>query len=168
MPLVCVSAMSNSLVSYLPIPLVSFPLLVRWVRILPRLTGEFQKHSFPTPSPLTQWPVGSLGQLESKFSSHSLLSLYPTSTALYTPLLSQDWGRRGKIRLKWFRGLSHAWRLMLGGPCSWMERLPPPPTTSRKFADLRMKPPPSLTFHLASSLRQDSLMVPLGFVSSEI
>lgn len=97
MLLVCVSATSDSLVSYLPVPLVSFPLLVLWVRILPRLTGEFQKHSLPIPSPLTHWPVGSLGQLESKFSSHSLLSLYPTSTTLYTSLLSQDGEGEGRL-----------------------------------------------------------------------
>lgn len=93
------SATSDCLVSHLFIPLVSLSLLTLWD--ITQAYWRVPEAPIPTPSPLTQWPVGSVDQLESKFFSHPPLSPHPTSTTLYnTPPLSQDGGKTGKIRQK--------------------------------------------------------------------
>lgn len=105
-------------------------------------TAEPPKHQPSTPHCLTQWPVSSLGQTGVQV----FFPRSPCPSPCFYPnarkLLNQDGAGRGKIRLKGLEGPSHAWRLILGGPCDWMDRLPPPPTT-RMFVDLKLEPPVS-------------------------
>lgn len=86
------SAMSDCLVSHLPIPLVLLSLLALWD--ITQAYWRVPEAPIPTPPPLTQWPVGSVDQLEFKFFFHPPLSPHPTSTTLYnTPILKPGWGK---------------------------------------------------------------------------
>ena len=146
MPLVCASATSDGFVPHLPIPLVSFPLLAPWVRDITQVYWRAPEAPFSTPSSLTQRPVGSLGQLD-------FLPLFPsphrTSTPRCTPALSQDGGRRGKIRLKWLRRPQPCLETHIRRTMQLDGQAPPthPPLTSttRKFGALRLEPPPHLS-----------------------
>lgn len=154
MPSVCVSATSDSLVSHCPSPRY-LPLLNPGWGVFPRRTGEPQKCPLPAPPSVAQGPVGSPGQLESEFSSHCPLSPHPTPTPRHTPPLSQNGERREKIRLKWLRTPqpcleTHTRRTT---PLDAQTSPQPPSRAHQKFGDLRLQPPPSLTSHLAFSLR---------------
>lgn len=115
--------------------------------LLPRLTGEPQKH----PSLLPLYPRG---HLESTF---FLPSPHPTLAPRCTTPLSQDGGRRGKIRLKWLRRPQPCLETHIRRAVQLDELTPPHLPLPPMSGTLRLEPLPSLSSHLPCYLRQDSL-----------